>query len=128
MITVIFGQCDNTTKTKIALGTTYKADREDGNLNDFLTRLWTVWYKSVNGGLSYMPYKMVVVVKTLHNFSNLKSNDPHAFKEELKIKFDAVLAIVRKFPNGTGVLEYLLKAETPPQNWGHYCPVALTPK
>ena len=53
---------------------------------------------------------MVVAVKSLHNFSSSKPNDAYAFKEELKIKFDAVLAIVGKFPNGTGVMEQLLKA------------------
>ena len=59
---------------------------------------------------------MVVAVKSLHNFSNSKPNDPHAFKGELKIKFGALSAIVGKFPNGTGVLEHLLKAETPSQD------------
>ena len=91
------------------------------HLSNFLKRLRTVCYKSVDCGLSYKPYKTVVGVKSLHNLSNLKPNDPHAFKEELKIKFGAVLAIAGKFPNGTGVLEHLLKAKTPQQNWGHYC-------
>ena len=79
--------------------------------------------QSDDGGLSYKPYKMVVAVKSLHNFSSSKSSDPHAFKEKLKIKFGTILAIIRKFPNGTGVLEHLLKAETQPLNWGHYCTV-----
>ena len=61
---------------------------------------------------------MVVAVQSLHNFSNSKPNDPHAFKEQLKIKFGAVSAIVGKFPKGTGVLELLFKAENPPQDWG----------
>ena len=52
---------------------------------------------------------MVVAVKSLHNFSNSKPNDPHVCKEELKIEFDVVLAIVEKIPNGTGVMEQLLK-------------------
>ena len=45
----------------------------------------------------------VVVVKSLNNFSNAKPDDSHGFKEELKIKYDAVLAVLE-----------LLKAEAPP--------------
>ena len=56
---------------------------------------------------------MVVVVKSLHNFSNSNPIDPPAFKEELKIKFGAVSAITGRFPGRTGLLEKLLKAEIP---------------
>ena len=101
LITIIYGQCNAATKTKIVLCTTYKADHDAGNLINFLTKLRTICYKSNDGGLSYKPYKMNVVVKSLHNFSNSKPNDPNAFKEELKIKSDAILAIVGKFPDGT---------------------------
>ena len=52
-----------------------------------------------------------MAVKSLKIFSNAKPNDPHGFKEELKIKYDAVLAVVGKFPNGTGPMMELLKAE-----------------
>ena len=86
----------------------------------------TVCYRSNDGGLSFKPYKNVVVVKSLNNFSSAKPNDPHGFKEEPKIKFDAVLAVVGKFPNGTGPMLELLKAEVPPLDWADYCalPVA----
>ena len=57
----------------------------------------------------------------MNNFSNAKPNDPHGFKEELKIKYDAVLAVVGKFPNGTGPMLELLKAETVPLDWADYC-------
>ena len=64
---------------------------------------------------------MVVAVKLLYSFNNFKPNDPNMFKEKLKVKFNTVLAIVENFSNGTGVMENLLKAETPTLNWGHYC-------
>ena len=64
---------------------------------------------------------MVVAVKSLNNFTNAKPNDPHRFKEELKIKYDTVLAVVGKFPNGTGPMLELLKAETVPLDWADYC-------
>ena len=51
----------------------------------------------------------------LTNFTKTNPNDPHGFKEELKIKYKAVLAVVRKFPNGTGPMLELLKAETSPR-------------
>ena len=57
----------------------------------------------------------------MNNFSNAKPNDPHGFKEELKIKFDAVLAVVGKFLNGTGPMLELLKAEAKPLYWDDYC-------
>ena len=50
----------------------------------------------------------------MNKFNNAKPNDPHGFKEELKIKYDALLAFVGKFPNGTGPMLELLKAETVP--------------
>ena len=62
-----------------------------------------------------------MAVKSLNNFSNAKPNDPHGFKEELKIKYDAVLAVIGKFPNGTGPILELLKAESAPLDWTHYC-------
>ena len=60
---------------------------------------------------------MVVAVKSLHNFSNLNPNYLHAFKEELKIKFSNVSAIVSGFLSGTGILEHSLQAETPSLDW-----------
>ena len=57
----------------------------------------------------------------MNNFTNANPNDPHGFKEKLKIKYKAVLAVVGKFPNGTGPMLELLKAESPPLDWAHYC-------
>ena len=36
LTTLIFGQCNEATKTKIALGTTYTVDRKEGNLINFI--------------------------------------------------------------------------------------------
>ena len=68
---------------------------------------------------------MVIVAELLNKFSNLKPIDPHAFKEALMIKYDATLAIVGKFTNGTGVMKQLLKAETPSLTWADYCTLTL---
>ena len=50
---------------------------------------------------------------SLNIFSNAKSNDPHGFKEELKIKYNVILAVVGKFPNNAGPMLELLAAEVP---------------
>ena len=57
----------------------------------------------------------------MNKFSNAKPNDPHRFKEELKIKFNAKLAVVGKFPNGIGPMLELLAAEVPAVDWAGYC-------
>ena len=121
LITIIFGQCNDATRTKIALSTNYKTNRDNGNLIKFFSRLQTVCYKSDDSGLSYKPYKMVVAVNSIHNFSNSNPNDPHTFKEELKIKFSAVSDITGRFPGGTGMLEHLLQAQIPVRDWDYYC-------
>ena len=62
----------------------------------------------------------------MKNFSNAKPNDPHRFKEKFKIKFNALLTVVGKFPNGTGPMLKLLKAEVPPLDWADYCALPAT--
>ena len=114
LMTIIYGQCDDAIRTEIALGDNYKITLANTELIRFLAILQTVCYRSDDGGVSFKPYKNVVVVKSLNNFSKAKPNDPHGFKEELKIKYDAVLAVVGKFPNGTGPMLELLKAEATP--------------
>ena len=106
-------QCNKTTKIKIALGATYKADRQVGRLIEFLNQLRTICFGSDNGDLSYRPYKQVVVVKLMNNYSNNKPHDPHGFKEKIKVKHNAVKAIAGRFPNGTAVLMALLKQNVP---------------
>ena len=111
LMTIIYGQCDDATRTEIALGDCYKAICTDGELINFLALVRKVCYGSNDGGLSFKPYKITVAIKSLNNFINANPSDPHGFKEELKIKFEAVLAVVGKFPNGTGPMMELLAAE-----------------
>ena len=123
LTTIIFGQCNDATRTEIALGATYKTDHQDGNIINFLKQLHTLYYGSVDGDLYLKPYKNVMLVKSLNNFSNTKPIDPYGFREDLKIKYNAVLAVVGKFPNGTGPMMELLKAETPLRSWAGYSAV-----
>ena len=95
-----------------------------GRLIEFLNRLLTVCFDGDNDGLSYAPYKQLIAVKLLNNFSNNKIYDTHGFKEEVKIKYNFVKAIVRKFQNGTATMMALLVEERIPLEWVAYC--ALT--
>ena len=123
LIAIIFGQCDKATKAEIALGANYNTDRQAGRLINFLHRI--VCFGSDDGGLSYRPYKQVGVVKSMNNYSNNKPHDPLYFKEQVKIKYDALTAVSGKFLNGTAVMMGLLGKAPPPIDWAGYC--ALTP-
>ena len=81
LMTIIYGQCNNATRTEIALGANYKTIRADAELINFLAILQTVCYGSNDGGLSFKPYKNVVVVKSLNNFSNVQPDDPHGSRK-----------------------------------------------
>ena len=69
-MTIIYGQCNDATRTEIALSADYKIICRDVELIRFLEIVRKVCYGSDNGGLSFKPYKNVVVVKSLNNFSN----------------------------------------------------------
>ena len=111
---------------KIALGSTYNMDRQDGDLIKFLKQVHTVCFGSDDRGLSLGRYKQVVSVKSMNKYINNKLHDPHGFKEEIKIKFDTLKAVVEKFPNRTGAMMELLKTEVPPVNWAGYYALPAT--
>ena len=97
LMTIIFRQCNKATKTEISLGANYNAHRQAGNLIEFLNQLHTVCFRSDDGGLSYGPYKQVIEVKLMNNYSNNKPHDYHGFKEEVTIKYDAIKAVAGRF-------------------------------
>ena len=66
---------------------------------EFLNQVRTVYFGSDNRGLSFGPYTQVVAVKSMNNYSNNKPHGPHGFKEEIKIKYDAVKAVAGRFLN-----------------------------
>ena len=59
----------------------------------------------------------------MNNYTNNKPNDPHGFKEQVKIKYEATKAIARKFPNGTAALmELLSNAQPAVLDWAGFAP------
>ena len=60
------------------------------------------------------------VSEVIEKFSNAKPHDPHVFKRELKIKYNAVVTVVGKFPNRRGAMTKLLKAEPTTLTWANY--------
>ena len=58
----------------------------------------------------------------MNNYTNNEPNDPHSFKEQVKIKYEATKAIAGKFPNGTAALtELLSRAQPAALDWAGYC-------
>ena len=57
LMTIIYGQCDDATRTKITLGVTYKVDHQAKNIINFLEQVHTVCFGRDNGGLSFKQYK-----------------------------------------------------------------------
>ena len=47
----------------------------------------TVCFGGDDGGLSYGPYKQVVAIKSMNNYTNNESYDPHGSKEQIKIEY-----------------------------------------
>ena len=69
-----------------------------------------------------MRYKQVVAIKSLNTYTNNKPQDPHGYKEQVKIKYKFTKAIVGKFPNETAALMELLSSALPaPLDWTGYC-------
>ena len=93
LITILVGQYDEAIKTEIVLGATYAVDRQAGRLLVFIERMRTVCLGGDDGGLSYGPYKQVVAIKSLNAYTNNESQDPHGFKEYVKIKYEATKTI-----------------------------------
>ena len=115
------GQCDAVTNTKIALRGTYVENRNVEKLLAFIERMRTVCFGGDDGGLSYGPYIQIVAIKLLNTYTNNDPQDPHGFKEQVKIKYKATKAIVGNFPNGTAALMELLSNAQVPLDWAGYC-------
>ena len=81
----------------------------------------TVCFGGGNGGLSYELYKQVVSIKLLNTYTNNDPQDPHGFKEQVKIKYEATKAMVGKFPNGIATLMDILSKAEVPLDWAGYC-------
>ena len=105
-------------------GTIYTVDRQAGNLIEFIKQQRTTILGGDNSGLSYGPYKQVVAVKSMNNYTNNEPYNLHGLKKQIKIKYEATKAIAGKFPNGTAALMELLTNTQPPLDWAAYC--ALT--
>ena len=126
LITILYGQCDETTQIEIALGDNYTNDQNGGRLLVFVDRMRAICLGGDDGGLSFPPYKQVVAVKSLNTYTNNDTYDPNGFKEQVKIKYEATKAIVGRFPNGTATLMHLLSnAEPNALDWMAIVPYQL---
>ena len=87
----------------------YAQARKDGDIVTFLESLRDICNGSDDGGLSYQPFKAVVAIKGVCNFTNPDVSNPHLYKKELRIKYDAMKAICGNFPFGTETLVFVMK-------------------
>ena len=63
----------------------------------------------------------------MNNYTNNKPQDPHSFKEQVKIKYQATKAIAGKFPNGTtALMELLCNAHPVALDLAGYCALPET--
>ena len=81
----------------------------------------TVYFSSDNSGLSYGPYKQVVAIKSMNNYTNNEPHNTRGFKDQVNIKYEATKAIAGKFPNGTAALMELLSNSPVSVDWAGYC-------
>ena len=61
----------------------------------------------------------------MNNYSNNKPYDPHGSKEEVKIKYSVIKAVVGRFPNETGGMMELIREAVLVLDSANYC--KLTP-
>ena len=109
VMAMIWGQLDDDTQAQMILVASYAQARKDGDIVTFLESLRDICNGSDDGGLSYQPFKAVVAIKGVCNFTNPDVSNPHLYKKELKIKYDAMKAICGKFPFGTETLVFVMK-------------------
>ena len=58
----------------------------------------------------------------MNTYTNNETQDPHSFKEQVKIKYAATKAITEKFPNRiAALLELLSNAHPAALDWAGYC-------
>ena len=127
LITLIMGQLDEGTSNELELSPGYKKAIEDGDILNIIRNLRAICYGNYDGGLSYTPYKAVVAVKSLNNYQPPnKYTDPHVFKEEIKTKYQATLAMTGRFPNGTKFMEDALALNEEDDGTGKMVPKPLT--
>lgn len=108
LITIIRGQLDAGTKNELEVSTGYDTAVDDGDIVTILNNLRTICYGNDVGGMSFKAYKAVRAVKLINNFTNQKLHDPHSFKEDLIMKYQATLSLTNSFPNGTVFMETIL--------------------
>ena len=120
LITIIHGQLDDGTKNNLELSPEYEKAVVNADLVTVIKILRKICYGTDDGGMSFKPYKATVAVKSLNNFTNPKTSNPHKFKDELKTKYKGTLAIANRFPNGTVYMEEMLSRHDPPKTIEDY--------
>ena len=79
VLAMIWGQLDDDTQAQMILVASYAQARKDGDIVTFLESLRDICNGSDDGGLSYQPFKVVVAIKAVCNFTNPDVSNPHLY-------------------------------------------------
>ena len=109
VIAMIWGQLDDDTQAQMILVASYAQARKDGDIVTFLQSLRDICNGSDDGGLSYQPFKAIVAIKGVCNFTNPDVSNPHVYKKELRTKYEAMKAVAGRLPFGTETLVFAMK-------------------
>ena len=64
----------------------YTVDPNTVRLLAFIELMRTICFGGDDSGLSYGPNKQVIAIKSLNTYTNNEPQDPHSYKEQVKIK------------------------------------------
>ena len=109
VIAMIWGQLDDDTQAQMILVASYAQARKDGDIVTFLKLLRDICNGSDDGGLSYQPFKAIVAIKGVCNFTNSDVSNPHVYKKELRTKYEAMKAVAGRLPFGTETLVFAMQ-------------------
>ena len=126
LVTFIRGQLDEGTTNELELSPEYEKALKDGDVVKIISNLRTICYGNDDGGLSYRPYKAVIAAKGLTTYVTSNPADPHGFKDELRTRYNAALALTGKFPNGTVFMEQALADNVADDGSGNIVATPLT--
>lgn len=111
IVTVVRSQLDEGRRNELDLYKGYKETMAEKNKDviTILDMLGAICHENDDDGLSFAPYKNTVALWNIRNYVNPKVEDPCYYKDEIKTKFQATLALSGRFPNGTVYMEEMLR-------------------
>ena len=112
MITVILGQCNETTWAQVEADEEFGDILDEGRILDFIRILRAVCYDTSALGSLFQPIHSIDQLKHLLRFDN-QANNMYDFVDGVKNRYASAKAAGYKFSMGTASLMHLLKIDNP---------------